>query len=158
MYTVYILCVSEREGKRERGGGERTGSRDVVYVHLLYLIPQLIPVVMNCAQFSWMPLRNFKDSRAIVQAVSRRLPTAAARVRTQVRSCGICGRQSDTGLGFLRVFRFPLPVLIPSTAPQSPSSINRGWYSRPVVADVPSGLSLTPPQETEKKKLNIFSA
>jgi hypothetical protein len=29
--------------------------------------------------------------RAIAQAVSRRLPTAAARVRVQVRSCGICG-------------------------------------------------------------------
>jgi hypothetical protein len=30
--------------------------------------------------------------RAIAQAVSRLLPTAAARVRAQVRSCGICGR------------------------------------------------------------------
>jgi hypothetical protein len=28
--------------------------------------------------------------RAIAQSVSRRLPTAAARVRTWVRSCGIC--------------------------------------------------------------------
>jgi hypothetical protein len=31
--------------------------------------------------------------------VSRRLPTAAARVRGQVRSCGICGRKSGTGTG-----------------------------------------------------------
>jgi hypothetical protein len=46
------------------------------------------------------------------QAVSRRLPTAAARVRSQVRSCGICGRQSGTGVGFLLVLRFPLPILI----------------------------------------------
>jgi hypothetical protein len=29
--------------------------------------------------------------RAIAQAVSRRLPTASARIRAQVRSCGICG-------------------------------------------------------------------
>jgi hypothetical protein len=29
--------------------------------------------------------------RAIAQAVSRRLPTAAARVRAQVRLCGISG-------------------------------------------------------------------
>jgi hypothetical protein len=29
--------------------------------------------------------------RAIAQVVSRRLPTAAARVRARFRSCGICG-------------------------------------------------------------------
>jgi hypothetical protein len=53
--------------------------------------------------------------RAIVQAVSRRLPTAAARVRAQVKSCGICDGQSGPGAGFLQVLRFPLPVLIPPT-------------------------------------------
>jgi hypothetical protein len=30
-----------------------------------------------------------------------------------------CGRQSGTGTGFLRVLRFPLPILIPPTAPDS---------------------------------------
>jgi hypothetical protein len=82
--------------------------------------------------------------RAIAQAVSRRLPTAAARVRAWVRSCAICGGQSGTGVGFLRVLRFPLPIFIPPIAPQSPSSIFWGWYNRPVVAAVPSGLSFTP--------------
>jgi hypothetical protein len=62
----------------------------------------------------------------------------------QVRSRGICGGQSGAGAGFLRVLRFPLPIFIPPIAPQSPSSIIRGWYNRPVVAAVPSGLSLTP--------------
>jgi hypothetical protein len=38
-------------------------------------------------------------------------------VRSQVRSCRICGEQSGTGAGFLRVLRFPLPILIPPTAP-----------------------------------------
>jgi hypothetical protein len=90
--------------------------------------------------------------RAIAQAVSRWLPTAAARVRSQVRSCGIsCGR-SGTGAGFLRVLPFPLPTFIPPNAPQSSSSIIRGWYNRPTVADVPSGLSLTPPRESKKKQ------
>jgi hypothetical protein len=87
--------------------------------------------------------------RGTAQAASRRLPTSAARIRAQVRSCGICGGQSGTGAGFLRVLGFPLPILIPQTAPYS--SIIWGWYNRPVVADVPSGLSLTPPQETERK-------
>jgi hypothetical protein len=62
----------------------------------------------------------------------------------RVWSCGICGGQSGSGAGFLRVLRFPLPICIPPTAPQSPSSIIWGWYNRKVVAAVPSGLSLTP--------------
>jgi hypothetical protein len=61
---------------------------------------------------------------AIAQAVSRRVAMAAARVRSQVRSCRICGGQSGSGAGFLRVLRFPLPILIPPTAPH-PSSISR---------------------------------
>jgi hypothetical protein len=43
---------------------------------------------------------------AIAQAVSDRLPTAAARVRSQVRSCEICGGQSSTGAGFPHQFSF----------------------------------------------------
>jgi hypothetical protein len=80
--------------------------------------------------------------RAIAQAVSRWLPTAAARVRAWVWSCGICG-QSGAGAGFLRVLRFTLPIFIPPIAPQSPSSIIWGLYNRPEVAAVPSGLSPT---------------
>jgi hypothetical protein len=55
--------------------------------------------------------------RAIDQAVSRWLPTAAARVRARVWSSGICGGQSGVGAGFLRVLRFPLPILIPPNSP-----------------------------------------
>jgi hypothetical protein len=64
----------------------------------------------------WLHI-NFKLRHAKAQAVSRRLPTAAARVRSQVRSCGICVGQTGTGAGFLRVLRFPLTILIPPTAP-----------------------------------------
>jgi hypothetical protein len=44
-------------------------------------------------------LLNSTD-RAVAQAASRRLPTDDAKVRSQVRSYGICGGQSDTGAGF----------------------------------------------------------
>jgi hypothetical protein len=86
-----------------------------------------------------------RNEPTIAQAVSLRLPTAAAPVRTHVRSCGICGGLSGTGADFLRVLRFPLTILIPPLDPDSSSSIIWGWYNGPVVADVPSGRSLTPP-------------
>jgi hypothetical protein len=53
----------------------------------------------------------------------RWLPIAAARVRSRVWSSGICGGQSGTGAGFLRVLRFPLPIFIPPIAPHTPSPI-----------------------------------
>jgi hypothetical protein len=55
--------------------------------------------------------------RAVAQAVSRWVPTAAARVRVRA-ACGVCGGQSGTGAGFLRVLRFPLPI-IPQISPSS---------------------------------------
>jgi hypothetical protein len=54
-----------------------------------------------------------------MQPISPRLSTAAARVSDQITSCRICGGQSGTGAGFMRLLRFPLPILIPPTAPQS---------------------------------------
>jgi hypothetical protein len=74
--------------------------------------------------------------RSIPQAVSRWLPTAAARVQTWVYSCGICGGQSGAGAGFLQVLRFYLPIFIPPISPQSPSPIIWDWYNRPVLAAV----------------------
>jgi hypothetical protein len=79
---------------------------------------------------------NSLEGRAMAQAVSRWLPTAAARVRSRVWSSGICGRQSGAGAGFLRVLRFPLPIFIPPIAPESPSPVIWGWYNRPEVAAV----------------------
>jgi hypothetical protein len=61
--------------------------------------------------------RKREVRRAVAQAVSRWLPTAAARVRAR-EACGVCGGQSGIGSGFLRVLRFPLPII----PPISPSS------------------------------------
>jgi hypothetical protein len=84
------------------------------------------------------------QGRAIAQAVSRWLPTAAARVW----SCEICGGQSGAGARFLRVLRFPLPTFIPLIAPQSPSSIIWRLYNRPEVTAIPR--DLVPPHKIIK--------
>jgi hypothetical protein len=49
---------------------------------------------------------------AVAEAVSRWLPTAAARVHVRV-TCRFCGGQRGNGAGFLRVLRFPLPIIPP---------------------------------------------
>jgi hypothetical protein len=72
---------------------------------------------MFASTFAWRPLCPNRAAiysilgRVIAHAVIRRLPPAAARVRSPVKARGICGGQSGTGAGFLRVLRFPLPIL-----------------------------------------------
>jgi hypothetical protein len=75
---------------------------------------------------------RYVGGRATAQAVSRRLPTAAARVR----SCGICGGQTGAGAGFLRVLRFPLPIIIAPTASHSSSTSTSSGVG--TMAEVPS--------------------
>jgi hypothetical protein len=91
--------------------------------------------------------------RATAQVVSRQLPTAAARVRAQVRSCGICSGQSGTGAGFLRIRRFPLPNLIPPIAPHSASSIIQGWYNRAVSGRRTKWTHVSPHPRKQKKSM-----
>jgi hypothetical protein len=91
-------------------------------------------------------LRQWLKSSAIAQQVSRQLPTAATRVQSQVISCRL-SRLSGAGVGFLWVLYFSLLILIPPAAPHSSLSSGAGTIGQ-TVADIPSGLSLTPPQET----------
>jgi hypothetical protein len=89
------------------------------------------------------------QSRAIAWAVSRRRPTAAARVRAQVRSCGFVVDRVVLGQVFSEYFGFPCQfsfhrLLIHHHLSSGASTVGQ------LVADVPSGLSVTPPQETNK--------
>jgi hypothetical protein len=85
---------------------------------------------------------------AKVQAVSRRILTAAARVQFQVRSYGIYGGQSSSAAGFVRVLRFQFHRLLHTYHLSSKASTT----SRRM-ANVPSVLSLNPPQEIKTKSL-----
>jgi hypothetical protein len=89
-----------------------------------------------------MDLTTNTHGRAIALAVSRWLPTSAARVRARVRSCGIFGGQSSAGAGFFRVLRLPLPTSFHQLL-HSHHHVIWGWYNRPTVDAIPSGLSLT---------------
>jgi hypothetical protein len=108
----------------------------------------MIPFVYN--QLTGL---QFVKGLAIDQAVTHRFPTAAARVRTQARSSWICGGQSGTGqifsvhFGFSCQFSF-LPLILTHHLSSWADTIGQ------LLADVPSGLSVTPPQETEEKKKN----
>jgi hypothetical protein len=75
----------------------------------------------GCGVADQLRLIDYKG-RAIAEAVSRWLPTAAARVQSRVWSSGICGGQSGARAGLLRVLRFPLPFI----PPNSPSSQSPG--------------------------------
>jgi hypothetical protein len=69
-----------------------------------------------------MKVRGTPQGRTIAQAVSRRPPTAAARVQMRVWSCGILWwTKVALGQVFSENFGFPLPVYIPSASPQSSS-------------------------------------
>jgi hypothetical protein len=74
----------------------------VSVMEITYLVNRYLQLSFK-AFFSQMTKLLSDRGRAIAQAVSRWLPTAAARVRAQVWSCGICGGQSGAGAGFLRV-------------------------------------------------------
>jgi hypothetical protein len=67
-------------------------------------------------------------SRAVAQAVSRWLPTVAARVRVRA-ACGVCDGQRGIGAGFL-----PSTSVSPANHSTNFSIIiiTWGWHSRPI--------------------------
>jgi hypothetical protein len=74
------------------------------------LVIKLSDLVHNVSWRTWL----LTSGRAVAQAVSHWVPTVAARVRVRA-ACGVCGGQSSTGAGFLRVLWFPLPIIPPTS-------------------------------------------
>jgi hypothetical protein len=85
----------------------------VVFGGIIF-IPNLVNIDRLVEKLKWV----HRDT------TTRWLPSEAVRVRCQVGSCGIMWA------GFLRVLRFPLPILIAPTAPNSSYMIH-GWHNRP---------------------------
>jgi hypothetical protein len=67
---------------------------------------------------------------------NRRIPATAGRVPSQVTSCGIFCGQNVTGADVLRVFPFPLPILIPSNVRYSLIFLSSTLYSLNAVCTV----------------------
>jgi hypothetical protein len=119
-------------------GGPETGR---LYRGILFLLclQAALPPPPLCSKGRQINFPNYtvryyvRESKSQVTASNHPDILRAApwlRLPSQVRICGICGRQSTTVAGFLRTVQFILPILIPPTAPHS-SAIIWGWYSRP---------------------------
>jgi hypothetical protein len=78
----------------------------------------------------------------------------ALRPGFEPRPCGICDGQIGSGVGFLRVLQFPLPILISPTAPRS-SSVIQGCYNRPISGRRTKWTQFHPTPRNLKKLGNI---
>jgi hypothetical protein len=85
----------------------------------------------------------------MVEAVSCRLSTAMALVRSRVSICGICGAQSDIGQVVSEYFGFPCQFSFHLLLHTHHLLSGADTVAR-IVTDIPSGLSRTPPQEAKE--------
>jgi hypothetical protein len=106
-------------------------------------------VQFSAMKFILVSINKNNEDRAIAEEVGCQLPTVAARVRSQVMSCGICWVKSGTGVGFLRVLRFHLQILIPPSV-----LIIRGWYNR-LTSGQRTEWTHSQPTSRIKEKMNI---
>jgi hypothetical protein len=87
----------------------------VIYLYHIHFLLKIEILNMTTAQIlAVSPFQGQTQKRwpCRSSAVRRWLLTAAARVRVRA-ACGVCGGQSGTGAGFLRVLRFSLAIIPP---------------------------------------------
>jgi hypothetical protein len=82
-------------------------------------------LVQKCSESPPPPQEQWMSDRAIAQAVSRRLPTAVAWVRYQVRSCGFVVTKVALRQVFYNYFGFPCLLSFHQLLPISQSSCHR---------------------------------
>jgi hypothetical protein len=63
---------------------------------------------------------------------------------------------SGTGAGFLRVFRFPLPVIHSTNCSTAITIIIQGWYSWPIDDHSNNELSFTPVPKINNNKKALY--
>jgi hypothetical protein len=107
-------------------------SRASVQLKVLGKLIRIIPLIWSrllaqCPNYYATVCPNSVPAPALSHLVS----TAAARVPTRVKLCGICGGQSSTGAGFLLVLRSPMSLTLLTVLQSSPSTI-QGWYNGPI--------------------------
>jgi hypothetical protein len=90
-------------------------------------------------------LLPYNLEHAVNLAISRRLPTAEARFIPRSVHVRFIMNILAMGQGFLQVLHFPLTIVIVLNVPYSSTSNMGARTVDKLVADVPSGLSLTPP-------------
>jgi hypothetical protein len=110
-------------------------------------------------QLNWPNYQTFVTvtwnlGRLIAQAVSRRLPTAVARVPARVGDMGFVMDKVVLGQVFSEHFGFSCQFSFHRLLHTHHLSSRTGTIGQ-FVADVPSGFSLTPPQETKRKTWNF---
>jgi hypothetical protein len=105
--VIWCLCTNVSEETQLTMKMEATDSYETLI--LTYQITRRPIILLSLV---------FQIGRALAQAVSPWLPTTTARLRVRT-ACGVCGGQSGTGARFLRVLRFPLPIIIPPISPSS---------------------------------------
>jgi hypothetical protein len=88
-------------------------------MHMVYIIIIIIIIVIIIILKCYFTHNSRIWGRTMTQAVSRRLPTAAASVTSQFKKSGLYGGQSGTAASFLRVLQVFLLILIAPTAPHS---------------------------------------
>jgi hypothetical protein len=103
-YNVWLFWKKYKEGIASDLSLAPNGSEKSIHTFV---------IVCTNSYHSWTNISGLSE----LQGVSRDFPPR--RPGFNPRSwCGIW-EQSETGAGFLRVFRFPLPIHIPPTAPYS---------------------------------------